>query len=47
MTELERLVEFRQLERRISHQILHSYLTALLSTAYTATPLPASQEKVF
>ena len=44
MTELERLVEFRQLERRISPLILHSYLSALLSTACTVTPPPADQE---
>ena len=46
MTELERLVEFRQLEGRISPRILRSYLTALLSTACTATPPPGDQEEV-
>lgn len=44
MTELERLVEFRQLERRINPQTLHAYLTALLNTACTVTPPPADQE---
>ena len=44
MTELERLVEFRQLERRINPQILRAYLSALLSTACTAAPPPADQE---
>lgn len=47
MTELERLVEFRQLERRINPQTLRSYLTELLSTACTAAPPPEDQEEVF
>lgn len=47
MTELERLVEFRQLEGRINPQTLRAYLIALLSTACTVTPPPGDQEKVF